>query len=65
MLVIFNPSSEDASLDFDLPEKYDIVYRAGRIRDDSVLDESCFSMSDKKDASGMFPAESAIFIRII
>ena len=62
MLAIFNPSDKDVSLDFDLPEKYEIAYRAGKIRDDGILERSVFG--DKKDASGLFPAESAMFIRI-
>ena len=62
MLVIFNPSSRDMTLHFDLPDEYEIIHTAGRIKDEYVLDQSCISRDNKK-ASRSFPAESAVLLK--
>ena len=66
MLVIFNPSEREVSLDFSLPEKFEAVYMAGRIKEDGRFADS-FSLSadNKKDALRVFPPASAVFLRII
>ena len=66
MLAVFNPSAEDVPVLFDIPKRYEIAYRSGRIRDDAVLAESCFGRGiNIKDARGIMPAESAVFIRLL
>ena len=51
MLAIFNPSSRDVPLPFDLPEHYEVIHTVGKINNNSINKKS-------------FPAESAIFLKL-
>lgn len=60
MLAIFNPSSAELPLNFDLPEKFEVVHTVGRIEESDAL-INC----NNKNTSHSFPAESAVFLRIL
>lgn len=50
ILVILNPSGREVSLDFELPEKYEVLHTVGNIKDEKITPDS-------------FPAASAIVLK--
>lgn len=62
MLAIFNPSDKDVPITFDMPEKFEIVHLAGRIK--NMEDAAVLPGKDKKSACRMFPAASAVLLKI-
>ncbi|MBR2547776.1 MAG: glycosylase [Eubacterium sp.] len=60
ILAIFNPSSHDAPLPFELPDGYEVICTVGKIRNNDIFKND--PADNKKDALRIFPAESAILL---